>query len=80
MAGVTVKPFAVSVSYYNGVDPTLAALQAKIVAIHGLVPEALAPFPEAIHPRLVCVCVFLLYSVQLGGQRSPLSTTWELRS
>ena len=23
----------------------------------------------------VCVCVFLLYSVQLGGQRSPLSTT-----
>jgi len=24
---------------------------------------------------LVCVCVFLLYSVQLEGQRSPLSTT-----
>ena len=23
----------------------------------------------------VCVCVFLLYSVQLGGQRSLLSTT-----
>ena len=23
----------------------------------------------------VCVCVYLLYSVQLGGQRSPLSTT-----
>ena len=23
----------------------------------------------------MCVCVFLLYSVQLGGQRSPLSTT-----
>ena len=21
----------------------------------------------------VCVCVFLLYSIQLGGQRSPLS-------
>ena len=23
-----------------------------------------------------CVCVLLLYSVQLGGQRSPLSTTY----
>jgi len=23
----------------------------------------------------VCVYVFLLYSIQLGGQRSPLSTT-----
>ena len=23
----------------------------------------------------VCVCVILLYSFQLGGQRSPLSTT-----
>ena len=26
-------------------------------------------------PARVCVCVLLLYSVQLGGQRSPLSTT-----
>ena len=30
--------------------------------------------PEEKHV-CVCVCVFLLYSVQLGGQRSPLSTT-----
>ena len=30
------------------------------------------------HSSCVCVCVFLLYSIQLGGQRSPLSTTAHL--
>ena len=36
---------------------------------HHLISKLLSFIPR------VCVCVFLLYSHQLGGQRSPLSTT-----
>jgi len=37
----------------------------------GVVEDVVCELPHV----CVCVCVILLYSVQLGGQRSPLSTT-----